>query len=349
MSGWINSHDHKQTSGRWFGQTVILRHGKARDRAVAALRDFIRMGEVMRMQDTMTVMLMVTAAVMANAHAQGTGNSEDNAIVVTVKTESPGIEGSFTFTGTPEGTTSAGGSLSQPGLPPGDYTTSESAAPPGLVLVSITCDDGDSPTPSVGMVETRQATFNKDAGETVECVFLYRSGNLEQSSSAAPAGGGSGGEPSAPSGGAGGGPSAPGGAGSPSAETECEAPDMVPRAGSWSVSNFPGRMVCGTMINMPLSPSQEDGILEIRDCGWTVIGTGVAEDTAPLTMRAVDATSGRYTGSVGGMQDSISMTIHFNWQLNSEEWIVGDLWSEVVEQGMTCRMTREFELRYAGQ
>jgi len=307
------------------------------------------MGETMRIQDTTTMMLVVAAAIMASAHAQETGNSEDNAAVVTVKTEPPGIAGSFTFTGTPGGTTTAGGSLSSPGLQPGGYTTSESAAPPDLVLVSITCDDGDSPTPSVGMVETREATFNKDAGETVECVFLYRAGTLERSSGAAPAGGGAGGAPSAPSGGAGGGSSAPGGGGSPSADTGCEAPDMVPRAGSWSVSNFPGRMVCGTMINMPLTPSQEDGILEIRDCGWTVIGTGVAEDTAALTMHAVDATSGRYTGSVGGVQDSIPMTINFNWQLNSEEWIVGDLSSEVTQQGVTCRMTREFELKYAGQ
>ena len=102
------------------------------------------------------------------------------------------------------------------------------------------------------------------------------------------------------------------------------------------------------MINMPLRPSQETGVLEIRDCGWTVIGTGLADDTAPLTMRAVDATSGRYTGSVGGSQDGIPMMIDFTWQLESDEWIVGDLSSEVTQQGMTCQMSRPFELKYAG-
>ena len=102
------------------------------------------------------------------------------------------------------------------------------------------------------------------------------------------------------------------------------------------------------MINMPLKASEEAGMLEIRECGWTVIGTGLAEDTAPLTMRAVDATSGRYTGSVGGVQDGIPMTIDFTWQLNSDESIVGELQSQVTQQGMTCNMSRPFELRFTG-
>ena len=114
------------------------------------------------------------------------------------------------------------------------------------------------------------------------------------------------------------------------------------------MNNLPGSMVCGSMINMPLSPSREQGVLEVTDCGWTVIGTGMAEDTLPVTMRAVDASSGRYAGSVGGVQDGIPMTINFTWQLNSDEWIVGDLSSEVTQQGMTCRMSRSFELKYAG-
>ena len=102
------------------------------------------------------------------------------------------------------------------------------------------------------------------------------------------------------------------------------------------------------MINMALKASRETGTLEIRDCGWTVVGIGMAEDTAPLTMRAVDATSGRYAGAVGGEQDGIPMTIEFNWELNSDESIVGELHSEVTQQGMTCNMSRPFELRYAG-
>ena len=157
--------------------------------------------------------------------------------------------------------------------------------------------------------------------------------------------------PSGPAGGSSsaGGTASDGSSATPSVGTvDCEAPGLVPRAGSWSVSNFTGRMVCGSMINMPLKASQEQGVLEIKDCGWTVVGTGLAEDTAPLTMRAVDATSGRYTGSVGGAQDGIPMMIDFTWQLNSDEWIVGELSSEVTQQGMTCQMSRSFELKYAG-
>jgi hypothetical protein len=124
-------------------------------------------------------------------------------------------------------------------------------------------------------------------------------------------------------------------------------PDLVPKAGHWKVSNLAGRMVCGNMINMPLTPSQETGTLEISDCGWTVVGTGMAEDTAQLTMRAVDQSSGRYTGTVGSAQDGIPMTIEFSWKLNTDEWIVGELKSQVTQQGMTCNMSRPFELKYA--
>lgn len=65
-----------------------------------------------------------------------------------------------------------------------------------------------------------------------------------------------------------------------------------------------------------------------------------------MTMRAVDANSGRYTGSVGGSQDGIPMTIEFTWQLNNNEWIVGELSSEVIQQGMTCNMSRPYELKF---
>ena len=80
----------------------------------------------------------------------------------------------------------------------------------------------------------------------------------------------------------------------------------------------------------------------------TVVGTPMAEGDAPLTMRAVDNTGSVYTGTVGGTQDGIPMTIEFTWNLNSDEWIVGDLKSSVTQQGMTCNMTRPFELRYGG-
>jgi hypothetical protein len=282
----------------------------------------------MKLHGIAAVTAIGAVTLLTDAGAQEASPEDLGVAVVTVEVVPPGAQGRFKFAGTPEGVTAAGGSISQAGVAPGEYTTVEVDAPRDLDLVSITCDDTDSGAPSRGEIESRRATLHIEPRETVTCVFLYRAAGLAEDSSTAP-------------------PGVPGG--TPSAESVgCEAPALVPRAGSWDVSNFAGRMVCGSMINMPLRPSQANGVLEIRDCGWTVVGTGLAEDTAPLTMHAVDASSGRYTGSVGGVQDGIPMTIDFTWQLNSEESIVGDLSSEVTQQGMTCRMSRTFELKYAG-
>lgn len=254
--------------------------------------------------------------------------------VVMVEAEPPGMPDSFVFTGAPSGTVTPGDILVAEGLRPGGYESVESARPPGLELVAIACDDGASPNASEGDLGTRTATFNLDPGETVVCSFRYSSAELAEGTG--PAG------PGSP------GTAGPGDASAPDGPGGCAPPGPVPREGRWDVSNLPGSMVCGSMINMPLKPSRETGILEVQDCGWTVVGTGLAEDTAPLTMHAVEGAPGRYSGSVGGVQDGIPMTIHFTWQLQSEESITGDLESEVSQQGVTCRMTRPFELRYAG-
>lgn len=266
-------------------------------------------------------MAVVTGVLAAagNALAQGTA-------IVKVETVPPGTPVSVTFTGVPAGTVTAGGSIEKAGLTAGRYSSTAAGTPAGLALVSISCNDDSSASPSSGDVPTSTATFNIDPDESVTCIFRYGSGIQ----GAASGGGGT----SSPDGTSGGG--------------SCTPPNLVPKAGRWQVANRTGSMVCGTMINMPLKASQEDGMLEISDCGWTVRGTGMTDDTAPLTMHAVDATSGRYTGSVGGEQDGIPMMIDFNWQLNSEESIDGDLRSEVTQQGMTCIMTRPFELRYIG-
>jgi hypothetical protein len=287
-------------------------------------------------------------ALAAAASAQQAGSSGVGSATVKVATDPSGVPGAFDFSGAPAGTTGAGGEISATGLSPGQYSSVASNAPAGLVLVSVSCDDGDSAVPSNGQLAVGGATFNVEADEAVTCVFLYRSQELAGSATQPGAPGapyGSGG--AAPGGGSGvPSPGLPGGGeGEPG---DCDEPELVPKAGRWKVSNFAGRMVCGSMINMPLKASEEAGMLEIRECGWTVIGTGLAEDTAPLTMRAVDATSGRYTGSVGGEQDGIPMTIDFTWQLNSDESIVGELQSQVTQQGMTCNMTRPFELRFTG-
>jgi hypothetical protein len=107
-------------------------------------------------------------------------------------------------------------------------------------------------------------------------------------------------------------------------------------------------MVCigPITINKELKPSQESGSIEVKDCGRTLVGTGLSDDTAPITMRAVEDMNGRYIGSVGGVQDSIPMTIDFVFQLVTDEWITGYLKSEISQQGMTCNMSRPVELRY---
>jgi len=274
--------------------------------------------------------------------ANALGGDAAGSAQVRVEMEPPG-GGVVVFDGVPGGTIGHGGTLAAEGLAPGSYTTTATGPVPGYLLTAIECDDGGSPTLSRGRVPTSSAEFGIDPGETVSCLFRYRASEMAPGQSAQPGAGQS--TPPAPAG-----PAQPAEPGDPviGSSEDCEAPQMVPRAGVWNVSNQLGRMVCGAMINMPLQPSQEPGTLEIRDCGWTVVGTGMAEDTAPLTMRAVDGTSGRYTGTVGGAQDGIPMTIDFNWKLNSEEWIVGDLKSVVTQQGMTCTMTRPFELRYRG-
>jgi hypothetical protein len=295
-------------------------------------------------RDSKVITAIVALAMVGGAAAQTPQDPVTGSAIVRVETDPPGTPGNFTFTGVPGGAIVAGGNLTATALSDGSYSTTASAPPPGLVLVDISCDDGASQTPSHGAVPTRTANFELDRGETVSCVFRYRKSDVaEERAGGAGSGPQDPGAPAEPG-------TEPGGApgGMPAGSADCEAPAMVPKAGKWNISNLPGRMVCGTMVNMPLSPSQQTGTLEIQDCGWTVVGTPMAEGDAPLTMRAVDNSGSVYTGTVGGSQDGIPMTIEFTWNLNSEEWIVGDLKSSVTQQGMTCTMTRPFELRYGG-
>ena len=289
---------------------------------------------------------IVALALVGNAAAQSPQNPATGSAIVRVETDPPGASGNFTFSGVPSGTTAAGGSLTASALRSGEYAATASATTPGLVLVSISCDDGASQAPSGGGVPTRTANFRLERGEIVTCAFLYRKSEMTGENSSSGSGTQGPGAPATPG-------SEPGG--EPGDEPEntgvaagCVGPAMVPKAGKWNISNLPGRMVCGSMVNMPLTPSQQTGTLAIQDCGWTVVGTPMAEGDAPLTMRAVDDSGSVYTGTVGGVQDGIPMTIEFTWNLNSDEWIVGDLKSSVTQQGMTCNMTRPFELRYSG-
>jgi hypothetical protein len=298
-------------------------------------------------RDFKAITAIAALALAGGAAAQTPPVPVTGSAIVRVETDPPGAPGNFAFTGVPSGTTVAGGSLAANALESGSYAATASATAPGLVLADINCDDGASQAPSHGAVPTRTANFELDRGETVTCVFRFRKSDVADESTAGAASGPQDpGAPAEPGSGPGSEPGGvPGDSGGPGG---CVAPAMVPKAGKWNVSNLPGRMVCGSLVNMPLTPSQETGTLVVQDCGWTVVGTPMAEGNAPLTMRAVDNTGSVYTGTVGGVQDGIPMTIEFTWNLNSDEWIVGDLKSSVTQQGMTCNMTRPFELRYSG-
>jgi hypothetical protein len=58
-----------------------------------------------------------------------------------------------------------------PGLVPGAYPVIEILSTPGVSLTAITCDDGDSATPSTWDLVAGSATFALDPGETVACAF----------------------------------------------------------------------------------------------------------------------------------------------------------------------------------
>lgn len=266
--------------------------------------------------------------------------AQSGTAVVRVIAQSPG-SGSFQFTGTPSGSVAAGGTLSAPSLSPGSYATTAAGA---AQLLSVTCDDAASGTPSVGDPATRSATFNIEAGETVTCTFTYTQPQSQQTEQEAPT------AAEAP----------------PAGVNPFETPDEgfedfpvpgnlppdagtypAPKGGPWDASNHLGSMTC-TGFAAPLKPSQESGTLEVSDDGLTVVGTGFGAGTAPVTMHAVSQINGRYQGSVGGSQDGIPMTINFFWQLVTDEYIIGYLTSTVSQSGMTCRMFRTYDLRYTG-
>lgn len=122
----------------------------------------------------------------------------------------------------------------------------------------------------------------------------------------------------------------------------------VPKAGPWSAVNLAGQMACGGMsLDIPASPP-ENGILEVRDGGRTVIGTGLQEDQASITVRADPEIRGRYSGSFEGMEQGVPVTIDYYWQVVTDEYIVGYLTASVTEQGVTCTVYRPFELTYTG-
>ena len=289
------------------------------------------------------VAILYTVALSATGAVQAAGSGT---AVVEVEVQNGGEGAVFHFAGVVRGAIAAGASLSAGGLREGAYTTAETSGAPGYRLLDITCDDENS----AGYASNGTARFIIDGNETVSCIYRYRRVDISEVPSSSPVPDDSE-EPSAQTEE----PAAPPSQPPPSGEApettqndDCTQPDRVPREGVWMVSNLPGQMVCAGM-SMPLKPSQEPGNLVHRDCGRTVIGSGFSDDTADIVMRAVDQSGSRYVGTVGGSQDGIPMTIDFEWHLQSDSFITGSLYSQVTQQGMTCTMSRPFEMRFADQ
>lgn len=122
---------------------------------------------------------------------------------------------------------------------------------------------------------------------------------------------------------------------------------ICPKEGTWTVNNLPGQMACSGAMTMtlPLAPNAGSGTLELKDDCDTIVAAGFSEDEAPLVMHRNDSCG--YQGSVGGTYEEVPMRIDFTWVVQSDKVIVGDLHSEVSEQGMTCVMSRDYEIEFS--
>ncbi len=268
---------------------------------------------------------------------------------VRVVTSPPLGSGTFRFSGTPSGEltlSGAEGSMSASGLAAGSYNatlvrTDPAAVDGGYQLTSVTCDDDDS----TGGVLSRRAKFEIADGESVSCTFLLTKTPEEPRDSTEP------GEPgSTPSATPGAGPSGTAPSEEPSAVpggTVTEGSCVCPKEGPWTINNLPGQMSCtgAANITMPLTPSTQRGTLTIQNGCNTIIGESLSEDDATLVMQRLPGCG--YQGTIGGSQGGIPMTIEFNWTVNSETSISGDLYSQASEQGMTCTMTRNYNMNAA--
>ena len=121
-----------------------------------------------------------------------------------------------------------------------------------------------------------------------------------------------------------------------------------PKQGRWNVVNHAGSMICtGAMsMTMPLAASRSHGTLDVNAGCDTIVGKGMSDEEAVVTMRLQSDCS--WKGAFGAEQDGMPTTINFRWNVESEEHIEGTLDSSITQQGMTCKMARTFELDFEG-
>jgi len=98
-------------------------------------------------------------------------------------------------------------------------------------------------------------------------------------------------------------------------------------------------------MTLPLAPSTGAGTLKIEDDCATIQAAGLSEDEGSVTMRR-NASCG-YEGSFGDTYEGVPLTIDFVWTLANEKEIAGSLHSVVSQQGMSCIMTRDYEMNFA--
>ena len=278
-------------------------------------------------------------------------NTRRGTAIVATQVSPESAEGEFLFTGVPSGTIPANGTLVVTGLPPGTYTTTEADPEPAFELTDVSCDDGDGGLASSGDASTRSAIFNVDPGETVQCLFTNALVETEEELAEVAGGdGSSGSEAEGPSG------TNPFDDPDPAMERfplpEDLPPDAgtysAPKAGPWTVVNYAGRMSCDAFsLDIPASPP-ESGILEVLDGGQTLIGSGLQEDEASITMNAHPEITGRYTGAFEGTEQGVPVTINYFWQVVTDEHIVGFLTASVTSEGVSCEVYRSYELTYTG-
>ena len=281
-------------------------------------------------------------------------NTRRGTLVVASQVSPEGAEGEFLFTGVPSGTIPANGTLVVADLAPGTYTTTEADPAPDFELTDVSCDDGDSGLASGGDPSTRSAVFNLDPGETVQCLFTNTLVEPEEEPAAA---GGSvtSDESTAMA------PEVPSGSNpfvdpDPTMENFPLPEDLpdgagtfaAPKAGLWSVVNFAGQMACDAMsLEIPASPP-ESGILEVLDGGQTLVGSGLREGEASITMTAQPEWVGRYTGAFEGTEQGVPVTINYYWQVVTDEYVIGYLAASVTAEGVSCTVYRSFEMTYTG-
>lgn len=289
------------------------------------------------------VLAVITTLLMAGSpHADG---AEQGTAVVRAVTLPPVSSGSVRFTGTPAGQKQldANGTASlATELAIGRHVSTLAWISPelqsqGYVLTAITCDDPDSH----GDLVSKSAMLELKKGKTATCIFQLSATQKDDGDSQQPGEPGDGAEqpPVEPPG-----------------DTREQPPGGVdtgractcPSEGRWAVVNHTGSMACtGAMsMTLPLKASRGSGRLEIRDGCATVHASGMGDDEADIDMyRQKDCS---YAGKVGGERDGIPMIIRFHWKVKNSNRITGDLKSTVSQSGMTCKMSRTYELDYQG-